>query len=164
MSKNEFIVNKNGYVLLELVISLSIFSLILLATAMIIFDLSASSSKLAKQKSNLDNIRIAECFLRDQIRHADKIDLERNNDFTMKRIRVHTSENKRELEHDFEFKPRKKIINFGGNKLADNISDVKINYFDENKLLSIKISIDNYRDLSFVMYLRDTPVLIKTLS
>ena len=163
MLKNKFIIKKNGYVLLELVISLAMFSLIILIMCMAIFDLSKSVNILISKKNNLNNIRLAENFLREQLRRADKIELSINNNSSMKKIKIYDDRNDKisNPEHEFEFKSAQKTINFGDNKLAENISDVKIIYLSEKKLLGVKILDNKSKALDSVLYLRDKEIDIK---
>ena len=163
MLKNKFIIKKNGYVLLELVISLAMFSLIILIMCMAIFDLSKSVNILISKKNNLNNIRLAENFLREQLRRADKIELSINNNSSMKKIKIYDDRNDKISypEHEFEFKSAQKTINFGDNKLAENISDVKIIYLSEKKLLGVKILDNKSKALDSVLYLRDKEIDIK---
>ena len=163
MLKNKFIIKKNGYVLLELVISLAMFSLIILIMCMAIFDLSKSVNILISKKNNLNNIRLAESFLREQLRRADKIELSINNNSSMKKIKIYDDRSDKisNPEHEFEFKSAQKTINFGDNKLAENISDVKIIYLSKKKLLGVKILDNKSKALDFVLYLRDKEIDIK---
>ncbi len=54
---------KNGYVLLEMTISLGLFSLILLSASAILFNLANSNQILVKNFDKLENIRLAQYFL-----------------------------------------------------------------------------------------------------
>jgi len=163
LKRRNFVIKKNGYVLLELIISLAMFSLIILITCMVIFNLSKSSNVLISKKNNLNNIRLAENFLREQLRRADKIELNLNNDSSMKKIKIYDDRSDKisNPEHEFDFSSTQKIIRFGDNKLAENILDVKINYFNERKLLGIKILNNESKALNFVLYLKDKEINIK---
>ena len=163
MLKNKFIMKKNGYVLLELVISLAIFSLIILVVLVIVFDLSMSSNKLTREKNSLDNIRLIENFLQEQLRRAEKIELVIDNSSSMKKIKIYDDKKDENSnpEHEFYFNPTQKIIKFGDNRLAESISNVKLNYLPEIKLLGIKISADKFKELNFVLCLKYKEVVLK---
>ena len=133
--------NKNGYVLLEMTISLGLFSLILLSASALVFSLSNSNQKLVKNFDKLENARLTQYFHEQQINCCDKLTIETDKNSTMKAIATYV--NNAPL-HTFEFKDEK--IKFGGvsdsgtafnNELAQNISDIKINYDEPKKLLYI---------------------------
>lgn len=156
---------KNGYVLLEMTISLGLFSLILLSASAMIFSLANSNQKLVKNFDKLENVRLSQYFLDQQINCCDKLTIETDKNFTMKSISTYINDNP---NHTFEFKD--KTIKFGGtsdngtpfnNELSQNISDIKINYDEIKKLLYIKIIVENFPETDFVLYLKNKIVFLK---
>lgn len=157
---------KNGYVLLEMTISLGLFSLILLSASAMIFSLANSNQRLVKNFDKLENIRLAQYFLEQQINCCDKLTIETDKNFTMKSIATYIDDNP---NHTFEFD--NKTIKFGGtsdngtpfnNELSQNISDVKINYDEIKKLLYIKIIVEDFPEANFILYLKNKIIFLKT--
>ncbi len=156
---------KNGYVLLEMTISLGLFSLILLSASAILFNLANSNQILVKNFDKLENIRLAQYFLEQQINCCDKLTIEIDKNSTMKSLATYIDDNP---NHTFEFKD--KTIKFGGtsdngtafnNELSKNISDVKINYDEIKELLYIKIIVEDFPETDFVLYLKNKIISLK---
>ena len=173
MKKNLMCRNsEKGFVLLEVAISLGIFSFIILSSILLISNLLLVSNKILVGQDKLENLRIGQYFFCEQIRNSDKVDVKVSKDFSLKDIRLYYLDaDKKELVEGHTFKFKGNEIKFGGvddkdiaynNSLSQNISDVKFWYDEQLTLMYIKITTDNFPPLYFVMFVPDKQIDIKT--
>lgn len=163
---------KNGYALLEAVFSLGLFSLIFLSVSTIIFNATSVNNKISNGQDKLENVRLGHYFLCEQMRCADKIKIITDKNFTLKSINTYILDDNKifKSKHTFAFKD--KTIKFGGtsdsgtsfnNELAQNISDLKMEFDSSSNLLRIKIVTDDLAPLYFILYLPNQIVEFKTI-
>ena len=74
MSKQQLMqtqmIKKNGYSVLEIIISLGLFGLIIMIATEIIFLLNKANNVLVERKNLMDEVRIAQYFFVEQMRRA----------------------------------------------------------------------------------------------
>lgn len=162
---------KNGYIMLEMIISLGMISLIFLGTSAMIFNLSNLNHKIINGRDKLENVRLGQYFLSEQIRRTDKIKIITDQNSTMKSITTYILiSGEYKSNHTFSFKDN--ALKFGGmndngtsfnNELSQNISDIKINYNGPKKLLHIKITTENFPPLNFVLHMKNKTAELKKI-
>jgi prepilin-type N-terminal cleavage/methylation domain-containing protein len=153
----------NGYVLIELIISMSLFSIILLSTTNLVFSLSKLNNKIKTKQDRLENILLANSFLVEQINRADKINIVTKKNNQLESIETFIYKNDSyESNHTFSFKNNS--LNFGGksnsgkatnNQLAQNISNITFDFDQQKKLLYIKIIAESIPSSNTVLYLKN---------
>lgn len=166
---------KNGYVILEIVVSLGLFFLILNESLGIIFLLGKANKNLIRRKNVFDDVRAAHYFFVEQMQKAyayddnKKIRIFLDEERSLKKISFVVFENNKFEDREFIFEKDKNLgkakLCFGGkgNKLAEKISDIKINYDEEKKLLGLKLIAEKFDGIEFDidLYLGDKKIEIE---
>ena len=177
MSKQRLIqiqmIKKNGYSVLEIVISLGLFFLVIMIATEIIFLLNKANNILVGKKDLMDEVRIAQYFFVEQMRRAyaendQKIEIKLDSDSSLVYIKFMSYDNEILKDHKFIFDKQRDeneigILYFGSrsNELTKKIRDIKLNYEQEKNLLGFKIIADGFDDLDFVLYMKNKTLEIK---
>ena len=144
-------IKKNGYSVLEIIISLGLFGLIIMIATEI----------------------IAQYFFVEQMRRAyaendQKIEIKLDSDSSLVYIKFMSYDNKILKDHKFIFDKQideneTGILYFGSraNELTKKIRDIKLDYKQEKNLLGFKIIADGFDDLNFVLYMKNKTLEIK---
>ena len=134
-------IKKNGYSVLEIIISLGLFGLIIMIAAEIIFLLNKANNVLVEKKNLLDEVRIAQYFFVEQMRRAyagndQKIEIKLDSDSSLVYIKLMSYDNKILKDHKFIFDKKKNdneesILYFGSrsNELTKKISELLMFYY-----------------------------------
>lgn len=158
---------KNGYSVLEIVISIGLFSLVITIAMEIIFLLNKANNVLVERKNLMDEVRIAQYFFVEQMRRAyaengQKIEIKLDSDSSLSNIKFMSYDDKVLKDHKFIFdkkigKDDPSILYFGSrsNELTKNIRDIKLDYDKGKNLLGFKIIADGFDDLDFVLYMKN---------
>lgn len=166
-------IKKNGYSVLEIIISLGLFGLIIMIATEIIFLLNKANNVLVKKKDLMDEVRIAQYFFVEQMRRAyaendQKIEIKLDSDSSLVYIKFMSYDNKILKDHKFIFDKQideneTGILYFGSraNELTKKIRDIKLDYKQEKNLLGFKIIADGFDDLNFVLYMKNKTLEIK---
>ena len=166
-------IKKNGYSVLEIIISLGLFGLIIMIATEIIFLLNKANNVLVERKNLMDEVRIAQYFFVEQMRRAyaendQKIEIKLDSDSSLVYIKFMSYDNKILKDHKFIFDQQideneTGILYFGSraNELTKKIRDIKLNYEQEKNLLGFKIIADGFDDLNFVLYMKNKTLEIK---
>ena len=171
MSKQRLIqtqmIKKNGYSVLEIVISLGLFGLIIMIATEIIFLLNKANNVLVERKNLMDEVRIAQYFFVEQMRRAyaendQKIEIKLDSDSSLVYIKFMSYDNEILKDHKFIFDKQKDenktaILYFGSraNELTKKIRDIKLDYDKGKNLLGFKIITDEFNDVNFVLYMKN---------
>ena len=177
MSKQQLIqtqmIKKNGYSVLEIIISLALFGLIIMTATEIIFLLNKANNFLVEKKDLMDEVRIAQYFFVEQMRRAyaendQKIEIKLDSDSSLVYIKFMSYDNEVLKDHKFIFDKQideneTGILYFGSraNELTKKIRDIKLDYKQEKNLLGFKIIADGFDDLNFVLYMKNKTLEIK---
>ena len=166
-------IKKNGYSVLEIIISLGLFGLIIMIATEIIFLLNKANNVLVERKNLMDEVRIAQYFFVEQMRRAyaekdQKIEIKLDSDSSLVYIKFMSYDNEVLKDHKFIFDKQideneTGILYFGSraNELTKKIRDIKLNYEQEKNLLGFKIIADGFDDLNFVLYMKNKTLEIK---
>lgn len=169
MLNNNKLAKKNGYTVLEIVISMALFFLIIISATQIIYLLNRANNILLEKKNLLDEVRIAQYFFVEQINRAytdDKKQIEINLDknFSLEEINFFSYKNNELEDHKFIFDKNENVsvLFFGSrsNELTKKINDIKVNYDQAKKILEFNIISNDFDEVNFIMYLEDKKVKI----
>ena len=169
MLKKNRLAKKNGYTVLEIVISMALFFLIIISATEIIYLINRANNILLEKKNLLDEIRIAQYFFVEQINraHTDnenqiKINLDKNS--SLDEINFCSCKNGTLEKHKFIFKKNgsRNVLCFGSssNEWTKKINDIKVNYDQAKKILEFNIISNDFDEVNFIMYLEDKKVKI----
>jgi len=162
---------QNGYVLIELIISIALLSISLFTIVNLVFNISKTHTRVLNSREIFENISLAQNFIVDQLRRADKIKIITDQDYSLNLIQTYIFQNQvYKSNHTFSFKNNS--INFGGvsntgksynNQLATNIQNAIFKFDPESNLLHITFKtqtyFQDYSYLSFVLYLKNKIIL-----
>lgn len=169
MLSNNKLAKKNGYTVLEVVISMALFFLIIISATEIIYLLNRANNISLEKKNLLDEVRIAQYFFVEQINRAytndeKQIEINLNKNFSLREINFFSYKNDKLEDHKFIFDKNESIsvLFFGSrsNELTKKINDIKINYDQPKKILEFNIISNDFDEVDFIMYLGDKNVKI----
>ncbi|MDR1150085.1 MAG: hypothetical protein LBJ93_00445 [Clostridiales bacterium] len=131
---------KNGYVFLEVLISILLFGLLLSYLFFMLSNFLSFDSKTNNFYESLENIKLAYVFLDRQLDRSKKIEISESDQQNGFLKLFFDSDNNNENGHAFYFDKSKQMIRFGEkNELARGFDSVSVSFNSIDKILEVKI-------------------------